>query len=214
MDQLLEALSAAIVEGDPEAAEAAARAGLDAGLAPLALIEGGAMPALREIGEGYECGEFFLPDLMMAARAMESAMGVLEPALAATGGAREAAGVVVLGTAKGDIHEIGKNLVGLMLAVNGFAVHDLGVDVAPARFVEKAAETGAGLVGVSALLTTTMPGQKAVIDALAAAGLRPGVAVMIGGAPVTRAWAEEIGADAYAEDAISAVDAARRLVAR
>jgi methylmalonyl-CoA mutase cobalamin-binding domain/chain len=118
---------------------------------------------------------------------------------------------VVLGTVAGDIHEIGKNLVATLLSANGFEVYDLGVDVAPAAFAAKAAEVDAGLVGVSALLTTTMTGQRAVVEALGAAGLRPRVKVMVGGAPVTRAWAEEIGADAYAEDAIAAVDTARRL---
>ncbi len=209
--EILDKLRGAIIEGDPEAAEAAASDGLAAGVAPLDLINDGAMPALRDVGASYESGEFFLPDLMMAARAMEAAMRVVEPVLAAEGKARETAGTVVLGTVKGDIHEIGKNLVGLLLSVSGFKVHDLGVDVAPAAFAAKAAEVDADVVGVSALLTTTMPGQRAVIEALAAAGLRPKVKVMIGGAPVTRAWAAEIGADAYAEDAISAVAVARRM---
>ena len=137
---------------------------------------------------------------------------MIEPALTAGGEQRASAGRVVLGTVAGDIHEIGKNLVATLLSANGFEVYDLGVDVAPAAFAAKAAEVGAGLVGVSALLTTTMTGQRAVVEALGAAGLRPRVKVMVGGAPVTRAWAEEIGADAYAEDAIAAVDTARRLV--
>jgi methylmalonyl-CoA mutase cobalamin-binding domain/chain len=119
---------------------------------------------------------------------------------------------VVIGTVQGDIHEIGKNLVGMMLTANGFEVHDLGVDVSPERFVEKAQEVGADLVGVSALLTTTMTGQRTVVEALAAAGLRPGVKVMVGGAPVTKAWADEIGADGYGEDAVGAVGIAQALV--
>jgi len=211
-EQILDDLHAAIVDGDPEAAAAVAQTGLTAGLAPLDIINQAAMPALKTIGEGYEAGEMFLPDLMMSARAMEGAMRILQPALTSSGVVRETAGTVVLGTVKGDIHEIGKNLVGLLLSVNGFAVHDLGVDVSAARFADKAVEVHADIVGVSALLTTTMPGQKAVIEALAAAGLRPNVKVMIGGAPVTGAWATEIGADAYAEDAIAAVEIARKLV--
>jgi methylmalonyl-CoA mutase cobalamin-binding domain/chain len=138
-------------------------------------------------------------------------MREIEPVLKAGGEQRASAGRVVLGTVAGDIHEIGKNLVATLLSANGFEVYDLGVDVAPAAFAAKAAEVGATLVGVSALLTTTMTGQRAVVEALGAAGLRPRVKVMVGGAPVTRAWAEEIGADAYAEDAIAAVDTARRL---
>jgi corrinoid protein of di/trimethylamine methyltransferase len=182
------------------------------GIPPLRLIDEAAMPALREVGEGFSNGDLFLPDLMLAARAMQAAMRVIEPALTAGGEQRASAGRVVLGTVAGDIHEIGKNLVATLLSANGFEVYDLGVDVAPAAFAAKAAEVGAGLVGVSALLTTTMTGQRAVVEALGAAGLRPRVKVMVGGAPVTRAWAEEIGADAYAEDAIAAVDTARRLV--
>jgi len=149
---------------------------------------------------------------MLAARAMQAAMRVIEPALGASGERRASAGRVVLGTVAGDIHEIGKNLVATLLSANGFEVYDLGVDVSAAAFAAKAAEVNADLVGVSALLTTTMTGQRAVVEALGAAGLRPHVKVMVGGAPVTSAWADEIGADAYAEDAIAAVDTARRLV--
>jgi methylmalonyl-CoA mutase cobalamin-binding domain/chain len=132
--------------------------------------------------------------------------------MAARSTSRSVAGRVVIGTVKGDIHEIGKNLVATMLGAAGFEVHDLGVDVAPDRFAEKAAEVGADIVGVSALLTTTMTGGRAVIAALEARGLRPGVKVIVGGAPVTRAWAAEIGADGYSEDAVGAVALAKSLV--
>jgi corrinoid protein of di/trimethylamine methyltransferase len=205
-------LRRAVTDGEPAVAEAAARDALAAGVPPLRLIDEAAMPALREVGEGFSSGDLYLPDLMLAARAMQAAMRVIEPALGAGGEQRASAGRVVLGTVAGDIHEIGKNLVATLLSANGFEVHDLGVDVAPEAFVAKAAEVRADLVGVSALLTTTMIGQRAVVEALVAAGLRPRVKVIVGGAPVTRAWADEIGADAYAEDAIAAVDAARRLV--
>jgi methylmalonyl-CoA mutase cobalamin-binding domain/chain len=145
---------------------------------------------------------------------MRAAMAVLDPELKKQGKERPLAGVVVLGTTKGDIHEIGKILVGTLLTAHGFRVHDLGVDVAGEKFVDKARELSADIVGVSALLTTTMRNQKGVIEALEKAGLRTQVKVMVGGAPVTRRWAEEIGADGYAKDAMSAVDLARELMQR
>ncbi len=212
-EQMLEAMRASIVDGDPERAEGLAAQALEAGLDPLSAIEEGFVAGLREVGEGFGCGEFFLPDLMRAARAMQRAASVIEPELARRATARPTAGRVVLGTVFGDIHEIGKNLVGTMLSASGFAVHDLGVNVPPERFVEAAREVGADIVGVSALLTTTMTGQRAVVAALQAAGLRPPVKVIVGGAPVTREWATEIGADGYGEDAMTAVALARRLVA-
>jgi 5-methyltetrahydrofolate--homocysteine methyltransferase len=185
---------------------------LEQGVDPLAAIDEAYVPGIRYVGEQFRCGDLFLPDMMLAARAMEKAVAVLEPEMLARSAQRRVLGRVVLGTVKGDIHEIGKNLVAMMLTANGFEVHDLGVDVAPERFVEKVQEVGANMVGVSALLTTTMTGQRAVVDALAAAGLRPDVKVMVGGAPVTRAWATEIGADGYGEDAVGAVTLARELV--
>lgn len=150
--------------------------------------------------------------MMASAEAMRAAMGVLEPELKKQGAERPVAGVVVLGTTRGDILEIGKCLVGTLLSANGFRVHDLGVDVSGDQFASKAQEFGANIVGVSALLTTTMRNQKTVVDALEKAGLRSHVKVMVGGAPVTKRWAEEIGADGYAKDAISAVALARELM--
>jgi methanogenic corrinoid protein MtbC1 len=154
----------------------------------------------------------FLPDLVLAGEALKAAVAALEPEMQKRGVQRQTLGKVVLGTVQGDIHEIGKTLVAAMLTAHGFAVYDLGVDVPFAQFVAKAREVGANIVGVSALLTTTMAGQRAVIKALEEANLRPQVKVMVGGAPVTRRWAEEIGADGYGEDAIAAVAVARRLV--
>jgi methanogenic corrinoid protein MtbC1 len=154
----------------------------------------------------------FLPDLMLAGEALKAAIAVLEPEMQKRGVQRQTLGKVVLGTVKGDIHEIGKTLVAAMLTAHGFAVYDLGVDVPFEKFAAKAREVGADLVGVSALLTTTMTGQRAVIKALEEANLRPQVKIMVGGAPVTSRWAEEIGADGYGEDAIAAVAVARRLV--
>jgi trimethylamine corrinoid protein len=153
-----------------------------------------------------------LPDLVRAGAAMKAALQVLEPELLRRGQARDAQGTVVVGTVQGDIHEIGKNLVAAMLTANGFRVYDLGVDVPVESFVAKAKEVGADLVGLSALLTTTMLGQRRVIEALEQAGLRPRVKVLVGGAPVTREWASQIGADGFSEDAMGAVIEARRLV--
>jgi 5-methyltetrahydrofolate--homocysteine methyltransferase len=206
------AMHQAVVDGDADAAEAAARAAIEAGIPPLVAIDEGFMPGMKEVGAGFAAGDLFLPDMMLAARAMQRALGVLEPELKAAAVERTVAGRVVIGTVAGDIHEIGKNLVGMLLSTSGFEVHDLGVNVAPERFVEAVRERRADIVGLSALLTTTMTGQRTVIAALNDAGLRPPVKVMVGGAPVTGAWAEEIGADGYSEDAMGAVELAKRLM--
>jgi corrinoid protein of di/trimethylamine methyltransferase len=211
-EDLLATMKASIVDGDDVAAVDAARKGLEAGMDPLVAIDEGYVAGLSHVGSCFTTGEMFLPDMMLAARAMKAALAVLEPALAAQSSERRVRGRVVIGTVKGDIHEIGKNLVGTMLSASGFEVHDLGVDVPVERFVDKAREVNADIVGVSALLTTTMTGQRAVVQALDAAGLRPRVKVIVGGAPVTRAWAAEIGADGYSEDAVGAVALATRLV--
>jgi corrinoid protein of di/trimethylamine methyltransferase len=211
-EDLLAAMRASIVDGDQDAAADAARAGLEAGMDPLLAIDEGYVAGLSHVGSCFTSGEMYLPDMMLAARAMKAALAVLEPALAEASVERRVRGRVVIGTVKGDIHEIGKNLVGTMLSASGFEVHDLGVDVPVDTFVAKAREVGADIVGVSALLTTTMTGQRAVVQALADAGMRPGVKVIVGGAPVTRAWAEEIGADGYSEDAVGAVALAARLM--
>jgi corrinoid protein of di/trimethylamine methyltransferase len=208
-----QAMRQAVVDGDADAAEAAAKAAIAAGIPPLVAIDEGFMPGMKEVGAGFAAGDLFLPDMMLAARAMQRALGVLEPELKAAAVERTVAGRVVIGTVAGDIHEIGKNLVGMLLSTSGFEVHDLGVNVAPERFVEAAREHNADIVGLSALLTTTMTGQRSVIEALEAAGLRPPVKVMVGGAPVTGQWATEIGADGYSEDAMGAVELAKRLVA-
>jgi len=150
--------------------------------------------------------------MMLAARAMQKAIAILEPEMARQSQTRHVVGRVVIGTVKGDIHEIGKNLVGMMLMANGFEVYDLGVNVTPEQFVEKVREVDANVVGMSALLTTTMVGQRAVIKALSDAGLRDTVKVIVGGAPVTRTWADDIGADGYSEDAAGAVTVTRTLL--
>lgn len=213
-DPRFDAMRQSIIDGDPDAVERLAREALAQGIDPLDAINLGFAPGIHVVGEQFGRGEMFLPDLVMGGEAMKAAVAILEPEMRRRGTARETLGVVVLGTVKGDIHEIGKTLVLTMLSASGFQVHDLGVDVAPERFVAKAREVNADLLGLSALLTTTMPGQRLVIEALDREGLRPRVKVMVGGAPVSHAWAETIGADGYGEDAAAAVTLARRLVGR
>ncbi len=212
--QLLEQITAAVVEGNPDATVAGTREALAAGIEPLRIINEGLVPGMRTVGDKYSSGEYFLPNLIVSAAGMKQAMALLEPELKARREAVKSAGTVVIGTVRGDIHEIGKSLVATMLSANGFEVHDLGVDVPAERFVDTVRQTGAGLVGLSALLTTTMMGQKKVIEELERAGLRDGVKVMVGGAPVTQAFADTIGADGYAQDAVAAVDLATRLAGR
>jgi corrinoid protein of di/trimethylamine methyltransferase len=205
-------LSLAVIEGEEDLALSLIKQGLEQGLDPLEIINEGLTPGMDVVGEKFSCGEYFLPHLVMAGNTMKAALTRLEPALKAGGLARETLGAVVLGTVAGDIHEIGKSLVGVMLTANGFVVHDLGVDVPASKFIQAVRETGANLVGLSALLTTTMSIQRRVIEELVEAGLRNQVKVMVGGAPVSTQWAQEIGADGYAEDAVGAVALARQLV--
>jgi corrinoid protein of di/trimethylamine methyltransferase len=208
---LLAQITASLVDGEPEATVARTSEALRAGLEPIAIIDGGLVPGMRIVGEKFSAGEYFLPNLIVSANGMKQAMRLLEPELRARQQERKSLGIVVIGTVKGDIHEIGKSLVATMLSANGFEVHDLGVDVPIDKFVKTVQDTKATLVGLSALLTTTMSGQKKVIEALTAAGVRGQVKVMVGGAPVSRKWAEDIGADGYAEDAVGAVGLAAKL---
>jgi corrinoid protein of di/trimethylamine methyltransferase len=212
-DAHLSQLTDSVVNGRVQEAVDLAHQARAAGLEPLIIIEQGLRPGMDIVGERFSCGEAFIPHLVMAGKAMKAAMATLEPDLKRHGQGTTPAGTAVIGTVKGDIHEIGKSLVGIMLTANGFDVHDLGVDVPIEAFVAKVKETGAQLLGLSALLTTTMVVQRRVIEALQAADIRPQVRVLVGGAPVGRAWAEEIGADGYAEDARAAVAEARRLLA-
>src|SRR5579863_8154137 len=206
------AMRQSIIDGAPDTASSLAQQALADGTAPLDAINNGYVPGMHEVGEQFARGQMYLPDMMASAEAMRAAMSILDPELRKLGTERPMAGVVVLGTTKGDIHEIGKILVGTLLTAHGFRVHDLGVDVSGERFAAKAVEFNADIVGVSALLTTTMRNQKSVIEALESAGLRSKVKVMVGGAPVTRRWADEIGADGYAKDAMSAVALAQELM--
>ncbi len=211
-DELFQSMAQSIIDGDPDLAAELARKAVEQGIDPLEAINKGFVPGVDYVGAQYEKGEMFLPDLVLAGEAMKAAVAVLEPEITRRGGHRQTLGTVVIGTVEGDIHDIGKTLVATMLSVSGFQVHDLGVDVPVGRFVEVARQVNADIVGMSALLTTTMVRQRDVIEALEDAGLRSRVKVMVGGAPVTRAWAEEIGADGYSEDAIGAVAVAKQLL--
>ncbi len=210
-EELYKKLAQAVIDGEPEDAEVLAKQAIDQGVDPLACINDGLMVGIQEVGELFSKGDYFLPELIIGADAMKKAMDILEPALVG-GQKREVVGRVVLGTVVGDLHEIGKTLVGTMLTANGFKVTDIGVDKTPEEFIAAVKEADADIVGASALLTTTMLQQKKLIESLEAAGLRDKVKVMVGGAPVTESYAKEIGADGYAEDAISAVDMAFRLI--
>ncbi len=205
----LKALSEAVIKGDQNTAVEITKAALEEGTAAESILNEGLVAGMDVIGARFKKNEVYIPEVLIAARAMKMAMEILEPELVKAG--VEPVGTLLIGTAKGDLHDIGKNLVAMMLKGAGFEVIDLGVDVAPEKFVEQARSSGSQLIGVSALLTTTMPGMEEVIKSLKDAGIR--AKVMIGGAPVTQAYADKIGADGYAADAASAVDVAKSLVA-
>ncbi|MEW6030113.1 MAG: cobalamin B12-binding domain-containing protein [Chloroflexota bacterium] len=209
-EELFKQMAQSIVDGEEETAAELAKKALEAGVDPLKAITDGYVPGVNEVGDSFACGDAFLPELVMAGEAMKSAIAVLEPAMKAAGATRQILGRVVLATVEGDIHEIGKSLVGTMLTSSGFEVHDLGVDVPSDKILAKAEEVGADIIGLSALLTTTMIRQKEVIEQVARRGMK--VKVMVGGAPVTREWVQKIEADGYAEDAIGAVNVAKELV--
>jgi 5-methyltetrahydrofolate--homocysteine methyltransferase len=206
--QDLQALSQAILTGDAGTARDLTEKALAAGVDPLVLVNEHMIPAMAEVGRRYECNEYFVPELLLSARAMKASLELIRPLLVASG--REPAARVAIGTVKGDLHDIGKNLVAAMLEGGGFEVIDLGVNVAPEQFVAAVKEKHAQIVAMSALLTTTMPSMKTTIEALEAAGLRRQVKVLVGGAPITQRFADEIGADGYSENAPGAVTLARR----
>jgi corrinoid protein of di/trimethylamine methyltransferase len=211
-DELYQKMAQSILDGDTEAAVVLARQAMAEGLDPLEAISRGYVVGVNQVGESFAKGEAFLPELVMAGEAMKAAVGELEPEMKKRGTQRKMLGKVVLATVEGDIHEIGKSLVGTMLSASGFEVYDLGVDVPAGKILAKVKEVGADVVGLSALLTTTMVKQKEVIEALEREGLRQRVKVMVGGAPVTRDWVQKIEADGYSEDAIGAVAVAKGLV--
>ena len=210
--ELFSSMTQSIIDGDDEMAEQLARLAIERGIDPLEAINQGFVIGVNQIGDQFSKGDAFLPELVMAGEAMKAAVSVLEPEMARQGTKRKMEGKVVLATIEGDIHDIGKTLVGTMLSAAGFEVYDLGVDVPITDLAAKAREVDADIVAVSALLTTTMVRQRDLIEVLEDMNLRPGLKVMVGGAPVTRQWAEEIGADGYSEDAVGAVAVAKQLM--
>jgi len=212
-ENFLKRLREAVLNYDVERAVEVSKEVIEAGFDPLTAIEQGLGEGLTIVGGKFAAGELFLPELMIAAEAMKKSLAILEPALA-KGTSRKVLGKVVIGTVEGDIHDIGKTIVAAMLTANGFEVYDVGCDTPTSKFVEKVEEVSADTVGMSALLTTTMVKMVEVINALKKAGLRGKVKVIVGGAPVSEAWAKEIGADAYAEDAVAAVNVAKKLLGK
>lgn len=211
-DELFSRMVQAVIDGEKERAVELAQEALYLEIPPLEAIDKGYIVGIQKVGELFEKGDFFLPELVMGAEAMQAALAVLEPELKRRHQERERLGHAIAGTVEGDIHEVGKRLVCTMLVANGFDVLDLGPDVAAEIFIEKVRELKPDLLLLSALMTTTMPEQRSVIEALKGARLRDRVKVMVGGAAVSPSWAGEIGADGYAENAIEAVEVAKGLV--
>jgi 5-methyltetrahydrofolate--homocysteine methyltransferase len=210
MDEILKKLFDGILDGNVESAKSNAQKALDAQLNPTIILNEGMIAAMREVGCRFEDGEYFVPEMLIAARAMQSGMAILKPHLQQAD--VKSSGKVLIGTVKGDLHDIGKNLVMLMLEGAGFEVKDLGVDVPVEKFIQAAQEEKPDIVAMSALLTTTMQMMKQTIDAFSAAGLRDKVKIIVGGAPVTEVFASEIGADGFSQDASRAVTMAKALV--
>lgn len=210
MDTITRQVFDAVLSGDQEAVKEKASQILETGGDPVALLNEGMIAAMAEVGRRFEEGSYYVPEMLISARAMKAGLAVLHPYLQEAGGVR--AGTVVICTVKGDLHDIGKNLVAMMLEGGGFSVHDLGTDVSAEAIVEHVMESKPDIVALSALLTTTMASMRTSIEALRAAGVRGEVKVIIGGAPVTEAYAEEIGADGFAPDASRAVTLARVLL--
>ena len=209
MADILKELASNLYDGEDKKVAVLVQQALDEGVAPDDILSGGLIVGMDEVGKDFKAGELFVPEVLIAARAMHAGMDILRPLLSE--GAASRAGKYMIGTVKGDLHDIGKNLVRMMIEGAGFETIDLGTDVDAAGFVAAVQEHQPDLVGMSALLTTTMVNMKTTIEALQEAGLRDSIKIMVGGAPVTAAFAEEIGADAYAPDAASAVDIARSL---
>ena len=202
------ALQQAVIHGDANAARKLTEQALSEGIDPLTLVNGELVTAMAEVGRRFESNEYFVPELLIAARAMKAALELMRPLLAARGS--QPVGRVIIGTVKGDLHDIGKNLVTSLLEGGGFEVVDLGVNVSPERFVTALREKQINILAMSALLTTTMPAMKSTIEALKNAGVRDQIKVLVGGAAVTQQYADEIGADGYSDNAVGAVALARR----
>ncbi len=206
----LNALKDAVIAGDSKGCTVLTEVAIKAGHAPQKILNEALIPAMEVVGEKFRCNEVYVPEVLVAARAMKKSLAILKPLLAQTG--FKPVGVAVMGSVKGDLHDIGKNLVCMMLEGAGFEVVDLGTDVPPEKFVQAAKDSKAQIIGMSTLLTTTMLGMKDVMAALEKSELRGKVKVMVGGAPVTQSFAQEIGADAYGESAATAVEKARQLI--
>lgn len=212
VEQYRERLSQAIITGDSDSAAQVTQEALAQGADPLRIIQEIIVPTLTEVGDRFQEMEIFLPELMMAGEAAAASTSLLETAIAKAGGERPSLGTVVIGTVQGDIHDIGKNIVSSILSAHGFNVVDLGRDVSPETFLEAAEKNQAGIIGLSALMTTTRPAQRSTIRLLEELGVRGQYKVIVGGGSVTPDWAEEIGADAYAENAAEAADVCKRLI--
>lgn len=210
MDETIKSIYKDVIKGDSAGAGKGVQSALDAGIIAEDILKQGLIPAMQEVGERFEKGEYFVPEMLVAARAMENSLGLLKPLLASA--EVQSTGKVVLGTVQGDLHDIGKNLVGMMLEGAGFEIVDLGSDVPPDRFAQAVREDQPDILAMSALLTTTMPAMKTTIEALEEAGLRGQVKVMVGGAPITEEYANGIGADGFAPDASRASTLARKFV--
>jgi 5-methyltetrahydrofolate--homocysteine methyltransferase len=210
MEEVLNKLFEAVLEGDFEGVKSNVQTALDANLDPTNILNDGMIAAMREVGNRFEAGDYYVPEMLIAARAMQSGMAILKPYLLQAD--RKSSGKVLIGTVKGDLHDIGKNLVALMLEGAGFEITDLGVDVPIEDFVRVAQEQKPDIVAMSALLTTTMPMMKQTINAFETAGLRDKVKFIVGGAPVTETYAKQIGADGFSSDASRAVNVAKSLV--
>ena len=206
----LKQLYESVVSGDAKKTQALTQQALAEGVDPLKLVNDYMVPAMDEVGRRFEANEYFVPELLISARAMKAALEIIRPPLTARGD--QPLGRVAIGTVKGDLHDIGKNLVGSLLEGGGFEVIDLGVNVTPEKFIATINEKKANIIAMSALLTTTMPSMKTTIDALKQAGVRNKVKVLIGGAPITQKYADEIGADGYSENAVGAVALAKKAV--
>lgn len=209
--ELFAKLKQAVMEGEEEVLVSLVQGAIET-VDPLAMVEQGMMPGMTEIGNQFSEGEAYLPELLMAAEAWEQAMKIIKPKLVATGASMDKRGTIVLGTVQTDIHEIGKNILANLLVTAGFEVHDIGNDAPASKFVDKAQEVGADIIAASAIMSTTVPYQKDVIELLKARGIRDKYLVMVGGGVVTQEWADEIGADGYGDLASDAVEVAKALV--
>lgn len=208
----LQEISENLQKGKAKIVKQMVQEALDAGTDPKAILNDGLLSGMMTIGEKFKNNEVFVPEVLVAARAMNAGLSILEPKLVEVG--NEPVGKAVVGTVKGDLHDIGKNLVAMMLKGAGFEVYDIGVDAEPAAFIDKAEEVGANVIGMSALLTTTMPNMQGVVDELKERGIRDKYIVMVGGAPVNQSFCDQIGADLYTPDAASCAEAAKAAVAK